>query len=279
MLPWTRGFVDEMPLPLGPLCPFRSEFWGWLEERHSSLDRRAAELIFKRDCGERLDHSEEDELRGHLHEANDKWLIWSMRMRSGDDFQAMEIVRVVDVLLRKESLSMAMLEAVVRWQRQSLNAEAEGRLPPPPPRNVNMTALYSMSTSLSRTTSMLMTPLSVSLPFLSEEASSMESPVVRDEVLALMADHETVVKLGRGYRSFDPAGKIAYLDELESIKERWRIFYARVRLMGALSPELIVDGRAVVEAIGFPSVRQFHAAMDEVHRQMRAEATREAMLR
>ena len=53
----------------------------------------------------------------------------------------------------------------------------------------------------------------------------------------LRRDHRQLIKMGEAYGDFDPLGKLAFLDQVEKIEERWDIFFGRLGLLGQLSPE------------------------------------------
>jgi len=57
-------------------------------------------------------------------------------------------------------------------------------------------------------------------PFSGEEAA-FESEVVRAEYEKLCRDHAALIKMGESYGSYDPLGKLAFLDALEAVEERW----------------------------------------------------------
>ena len=49
--------------------------------------------------------------------------------------------------------------------------------------------------------------------------SSLE--VVKSEYESICMSHAQIIKMGESYGSFDPLGKIAFLDALEAVEERW----------------------------------------------------------
>ena len=61
--------------------------------------------------------------------------------------------------------------------------------------------------------------------------------VVAAEYQKLCEDHDALIRMGQGYGDFDPLGKVAFLDALEAVEERWAIFYGRFALTGELSAE------------------------------------------
>lgn len=61
-------------------------------------------------------------------------------------------------------------------------------------------------------------------------SSFFESPIVQEEADRLERDHHEIVKLGARYMSFDRAGKLAYIDELDKVFDRWLIMLKRFQL-------------------------------------------------
>jgi hypothetical protein len=56
---------------------------------------------------------------------------------------------------------------------------------------------------------------------------ALESAMVRQELAALVAANQELVRLGEAYGRWDRAGRLAYLDALEAVEGRWRVFIAR----------------------------------------------------
>lgn len=65
-----------------------------------------------------------------------------------------------------------------------------------------------------------------------------DSPIVRAEGQALMRDQEALRRLGRGYGNFDAAGKRRYVQEMESLFERWLVMVKRLELSPDFTAQL-----------------------------------------
>ncbi|CAJ1384259.1 unnamed protein product [Effrenium voratum] len=103
------------------------------------------------------------------------------------------------------------------------------------------------------------------------DSSAFKSDMVKEEYELLRRDHRQLIKMGESYGSFDPLGKIAFLDQLERIEERWDIFFGRLGLIGALSPEYKEQSAAFLQAMGL-SPGEFRRLLRRAHDQMRLDA-------
>ncbi|BAM80481.1 hypothetical protein, conserved [Cyanidioschyzon merolae strain 10D] len=56
------------------------------------------------------------------------------------------------------------------------------------------------------------------------------SPVVLEEGNRLMRDHAELLRLGQKYKLFDREGKLAYIAQMESVFDRWKVFLKRFEL-------------------------------------------------
>mmetsp|Transcript_4811 Transcript_4811/g.15353 ORF Transcript_4811/g.15353 Transcript_4811/m.15353 type:complete len:130 (+) Transcript_4811:748-1137(+) len=107
-------------------------------------------------------------------------------------------------------------------------------------------------------------------PFSGEEAA-FESEVVRAEYEKLCRDHAALIKMGESYGSYDPLGKLAFLDALEAVEERWDTFFARFSLMGALNREFVAQTDGFLGSMGM-SAADFRGVLREAHDLMRRDA-------
>ncbi|MDJ0557157.1 MAG: DUF1825 family protein [Microcoleaceae cyanobacterium MO_207.B10] len=57
-----------------------------------------------------------------------------------------------------------------------------------------------------------------------------DSEVVQQEAKQLFEDYQSLIKLGSDYGKFDREGKKIYIDQMENIMERYRIFMKRFEL-------------------------------------------------
>ena len=94
---------------------------------------------------------------------------------------------------------------------------------------------------------------------------------MREEYQKLCRDHASIVKLGEGFGGFDPLGKLAYLDALEAVEERWDVFFSRFALMGALNQDFVDQTSVFLGSMGM-SASDFREVLGEAHALMRKDA-------
>lgn len=271
-----------VPLPIGPLSPCHSDFWaqqafdGYADSMEAK-QKSITNLMMKMQMGTRLEPGEAAQLCSDMREANDMWLTSNMRMRYAEDFQAAEFFKVGEAMLLRDGVSMDAIEALMRWQPLQMEAQFNGRPPPPLPPGVDRTALQRASQKASVMGTLTSAP-QVSAPVFAEDSSVYDSPVVKDEYEALMRDHQQLISFGSGYRSFDPMGKEAFLDQLALVEDRWRVFFGRAQLMGSVNPLYVEQCGDYFRRFG-SSADEFGRLLEEAHSLMRADAAREGLQR
>lgn len=57
-----------------------------------------------------------------------------------------------------------------------------------------------------------------------------DSEIVQQEAMKLFQDYQALMQLGNSYGKFDREGKKLYIEQMESIMERYRIFMKRFEL-------------------------------------------------
>mmetsp|Transcript_8584 Transcript_8584/g.26000 ORF Transcript_8584/g.26000 Transcript_8584/m.26000 type:complete len:368 (+) Transcript_8584:47-1150(+) len=273
-----------LPLPRGPLCPFQSEFFetSAMTDYADNLAGKQQRIMFLMNkfetsvqSGQRMDGEEGLELARELRAANEMWLSSNFRMRNSEDFQALEFYKMTEAKMIREGLSMEMLEALMKWQPDMMDALFAGRSPPPPPPGLDQAKMQAVGTKMSSLLGSASTPPPRTTPFSIE---AMESDVVRAELEKLTHDHENLIGFGQGYRGFDPLGKQAFLEQIALIEDRWKVFMGRFQLLGALNPEFVRESEAFLRSGGL-TVDNFNDLMDDTHRLMREDADREGLLR
>jgi len=215
-------------------------------------------------------------LASDLSDATDDWGQMLARMSLVDDFQAREYYKMTSVWAEKQGESLATIGLMMRWQADSMLAFADGKPPLPPPPGVNLEKLArqqqeqqqngpgSMLSQISAAAAVDATP------FTGKEAA-FESAVVREEYEKLCRDHAGIVRLGESFGTFDALGKVAFLDQLKFIEERWDVFFSRFALLGALNPDFEAQTSAFLNSMGMDA-DQFREILDETHVLMREEA-------
>ena len=106
------------------------------------------------------------------------------------------------------------------------------------------------------------------------DSSAFSSDIVKEEYEALRREHRQLIKMGEGYGTFDPLGKLAFLDQVEKIEERWDIFFGRLGLIGALNPDYRKQSSDFLESMGLTAA-QLRKLLKNGHDQMRKDAEAE----
>jgi hypothetical protein len=60
--------------------------------------------------------------------------------------------------------------------------------------------------------------------------SFFESEIVQQEAKQLFEDYQALIQLGNNYGKFDREGKILFIQQMEAMMERYRIFMKRFEL-------------------------------------------------
>ena len=122
-----------------------------------------------------------------------------------------------------------------------MKAMADNTPPPMPPSDVDLMKMMAQTNNENpppSITSMTSAEKITATPF-SDESDLFDSPTVSEEYKQLCDDHANLIEMGASYANFDPSGKIAYIDQIEKIDDRWQVFFARFKLMGKLDKEFV----------------------------------------
>lgn len=163
-------------------------------------------------------------------------------MMNSEDFQAREYYKLTQAWSEKQGLPLEKLRMMMRWQTQCMFAMADGRPPPFPPPGLDVAKIAEQQQQSGGSSMLNQVGAAQAVdatPFTGEEAA-FESPVVREEYESLCRDHDGIIRLGQSFGTFDPLGKLAYLDSLEAIEERWDIFFSRFALLGVRPPRCLL---------------------------------------
>lgn len=273
-------FLDQPRfLPVGPFCPFRSDFWSdpslqSQAEEMAIKQQREAELTARFRLGQTLTPEEKSELCSSMKASSEYWISNQMRLRYADDFQALESFKITEVKLEPFGFSMDTLEALVKWTPEQVSCMLEGRPPTPPPAGLNMMKIQQASQSLP--TIMSLSDMKKFSSFVAEGSEALQSELVQEELKTLTTEHQALISLGSNYRQFDPRGKEAYLDQIALVQERWKIFMTRFQLMGELNPDFLEESQRYLMQVGM-TIEQFNSLIQDVHQRMREDAQKEAL--
>jgi hypothetical protein len=68
-----------------------------------------------------------------------------------------------------------------------------------------------------------------------------DSEIVQQEAKQLFEDYQSLVQLGSGYGKFDREGKKIFIEQMESMMERYRIFMKRFELSEDFMAQMTVQ--------------------------------------
>ncbi|MFM7573991.1 MAG: DUF1825 family protein [Snowella sp.] len=68
-----------------------------------------------------------------------------------------------------------------------------------------------------------------------------DSEVVQQEAKQLFEDYQSLTQLGSGYGKFDREGKIMFIDKMEELMERYKIFMKRFELSEDFMAKMTVE--------------------------------------
>jgi len=275
--------------PIGPFCPFRSaacaengplgQAMGTLTQ--TKMPRFAAEMSriqLEMQTGGAPDPSRVRVLADDLLEAEQEWRVMLTRMKMATDFQSREYFKMTSVWAERQGENLESIGIMMRWQAENMRAFANNEPPRPPPPGIDHAKLAEQQQRSGQQSMMAQISAASAVdssPFTGNEAA-FESPVVREEYEKLCRDHAGMIKLGESFGTFDAAGKIAFLDALEAVEERWDTFFARFALLGAINPDFEQQTSNFLESMGMPA-GTFREVLAEAHSEMKREAEAAAL--
>jgi len=68
-----------------------------------------------------------------------------------------------------------------------------------------------------------------------------DSEIVQQEAKQLFEDYQSLIKLGGDYGKFDREGKKLFIEQMESIMDRYRIFMKRFELSDDFMAQMTVE--------------------------------------
>ena len=68
-----------------------------------------------------------------------------------------------------------------------------------------------------------------------------DSEIVQDEAQRLFTDYQQLMQLGSDYGKFDREGKKLYIEQMESMMDRYRVFMKRFELSEDFQAKLTVE--------------------------------------
>jgi hypothetical protein len=71
--------------------------------------------------------------------------------------------------------------------------------------------------------------------------SFFDSDVVQQEAKQLFEDYQSLTKLGGDYGKFDREGKVMFIDQMEALMDRYKIFMKRFELSDDFMAKMTVE--------------------------------------
>jgi len=216
------------------------------------------------------------EVADGIEEAVTDWLSLLETLNTSPDFQTREYAKVTQVHLSNNGQTSDVVAKMMKWQAGCMRAMAEQRPPPMPPAGVDLEKIMEQAKGGKAAPSMVgMTNAEqiTGSPFKGTE-KAFESDTVKEEYEALCRDHSALIDMGANFDSFDPVGKVAFLDQVEAVEERWDVFFARFSLLGELDRGFVEQCDAFLEGMGLDE-RDFRGLLKQAHELMREEAEKE----
>ena len=68
-----------------------------------------------------------------------------------------------------------------------------------------------------------------------------DSEIVQDEAKKLFQDYQSLIQLGGSYGKFDREGKLMYIEQMEAIMDRYKVFMKRFELSEDFSAQMMVE--------------------------------------
>jgi len=103
-----------------------------------------------------------------------------------------------------------------------------------------------------------------------------ESEIVQDEAKRLFGDYQQLVQLGSEYGKFDREGKKLYIEKMEDMMERYRVFMKRFELSEDFQAKLTVEQlRTQLGQFGMTPetmFQQMHQTLERMKSQLDAPA-------
>mmetsp|Transcript_15241 Transcript_15241/g.17747 ORF Transcript_15241/g.17747 Transcript_15241/m.17747 type:complete len:332 (-) Transcript_15241:218-1213(-) len=272
--------------PVGPFCPFRSSAAVSMDPKMESLNTATPEfatemarLQLDMQVGETPDPDRLRKVAEGISAAVDDWESLLCRLKMSNDFQTIEYAKLTQAHLESHGQNTEEIASMMRWQSQCMIAMAENKPPPLPPGNIDIMKMMEEAKKSAESgkqvpqmTQMAAAEKITTTPFTGDEPA-FESDTVRSEYEKLCRDHNDLIGLGSSYATFDYRGKLAYLDQIDLIGERWDVFFARFSLLGQLDRNFVTQCDGFLGSMGLTE-ESFRTLLKNTHDLMRKDAER-----
>ena len=272
--------------PIGPFCPFRSSTATEIDKLMENLQTQMQDspdftIELKRiqlqiEVGETPDQDRLLTAADTMEAMVREWEDLMANMENSSDFQTREFAKFTHAQLDNHGVNPTVLAKLMKWQGGCLRSMALNTPPPMPPVDVDLTSIMKSKNGSPppSMTSMSSAEMITASPF--DTAVLEENPLIAEEHTKLCQDHANLIEFGLLYDSFDPAGKVAYINEIEKIEDRWDVFFARFGLMGKLDHRFTDQCNAFLQSMSLDE-QDFKTLLKKTHELMKEEAERERM--
>ena len=104
--------------------------------------------------------------------------------------------------------------------------------------------------------------------------SFFESDIVQDEAKRLFGDYQSLMQLGSDYGKFDREGKKLFIERMEELMDRYRVFMKRFELSEDFQAKLTVEQlRTQLSQFGITPeqiFQQMHQTLERMKQQLEA---------
>jgi phosphoenolpyruvate carboxylase len=108
-----------------------------------------------------------------------------------------------------------------------------------------------------------------------EKMGFFDSEIVQQEAKQLFEDYQSLMELGTKYGKFDVEGKKKYIEQMEDLMERYRVFMKRFELSEDFSAQLTVQQlKTQLNQFGITPQQMFdqmHATLERMKRELPEE--------
>jgi hypothetical protein len=192
--------------PIGPFCPFHSsQVMDGVGRRMGSLAKdtpqfasEMARMQLDAQMGTAPDPARVAKLADSLDAAYDDWEELIARLSLSSDFQSREYFKLTEAQLQRTGQSTSSVGAMIKWQVEAMRAFGSGRMPPPPPANLEKMMEQAQSGGASPMGSLSAAQAITAVPF-SQDSKAFKEPLVKAEYGNLAAAHSALIEMGGGY--------------------------------------------------------------------------------
>lgn len=267
--------------PIGPFCPFRSSAAVAIEPRIEELNEVDPELATEMakiqlaiQLGNDPDKDRLFRVADGIDKAVARWENLFSRLKMSGDFQSREYEKLTQVHLANSGVTPKSVTSIMRWQGGCMRAMALNAPPPMPPGDLDLQQLMSSSSSDKPPPSMTRMSAAVQITSNPFDKSALQTALIRNEYKRLCSDHMNLIELGARYSTFDPTGKVAYIDEMERIENRWDDFFSRFSLTGVLNSDFSRQCEAFLMSMNL-NAEECRMLLKRAHESMRCDAEEE----